>query len=480
MSISYPPTHILLKTSLSCTFLKTRKLSSRWFFKGRSPTVRRVSRTHRVALVWLFDQFGTEDPNQICGHQNQLADMLTIGSFARDEWNHLPRLFNFMSFSMFSCSHFSNFLSDPIGTQSAMSMRGQEATSSEGSPMTKPKPMILAKARPVNLASHSPSSERENPPQDLRDPVDPENVDEVHGQTSTRKHVQTATPRTEFQNMKYTTHQYMTKVFQFLQKKLGITAEHSTFSMEALKTNVLMWRMSCLRQWKQPFILDRIIWRIWRSTRTRISRKFTAYSISHRNCYWSILKRLWMYIRFTALLHPGRDQYCLMIKWSSGQRQKSTCRLRFRTMSGEGWMTAKMQLRRIQNVSFLHRIVGNPWRSNWIRLEYFPRISPLQILQEIQHDLKEEHWIRKGSQTESSSCQCSTTSIGQEKEIKEYAKILPRTLGVLVWNCSLYTWRTWDAAVTQMVERFKDVSHPVLKTKCFESWDPESENLSNC
>ena len=125
-----------------------------------------------------------------------------------------------------------------------MSMRGQEATSSEGSPMTKPKPMILAKARPVNLASHSPSSESENPPQDLRDPVNPENVDERQGsQTSTRKHAQTATPRTEFQNMKYTNHQYMTKVFQFLQKKLGITAEHSTFSMGALKTDVLTWRM---------------------------------------------------------------------------------------------------------------------------------------------------------------------------------------------------------------------------------------------
>ena len=37
--------------------------------KGRSPTMRHVSRTHRVALDWLFDRinrFGTQDPNQIC------------------------------------------------------------------------------------------------------------------------------------------------------------------------------------------------------------------------------------------------------------------------------------------------------------------------------------------------------------------------------------------------------------------------------
>ena len=76
-------------------------------------------------------------------------------------------MFNLMGFSIFSCSHFINFLSDPIGKQSAMSNRGQEATSSEGSPMAKPKPMVPAKARPVNLVLRSPWSARENPPQNL-------------------------------------------------------------------------------------------------------------------------------------------------------------------------------------------------------------------------------------------------------------------------------------------------------------------------
>ena len=49
----------------------------------------------------------------------------------RDERWNLLRLFNIMSFSMFSCCHFRNFLCDPIGEQRAMSKRGQEATSSE-------------------------------------------------------------------------------------------------------------------------------------------------------------------------------------------------------------------------------------------------------------------------------------------------------------------------------------------------------------
>ena len=39
--------------------------------KGRSPTMRHVSRTHRVALDWLFDRInlGPQNPNQIHRHQ---------------------------------------------------------------------------------------------------------------------------------------------------------------------------------------------------------------------------------------------------------------------------------------------------------------------------------------------------------------------------------------------------------------------------
>ena len=105
--------------------------------KGRSPTMRHVSSTHRVALDWLFDRinFGRKSTNQIHRHQkptrrhtdqgklhtqwvesfvvlvqyppfqfysvlwnngetisesiNQLADVLTKGSFTRDEWHNL-------------------------------------------------------------------------------------------------------------------------------------------------------------------------------------------------------------------------------------------------------------------------------------------------------------------------------------------------------------------------------------------------------
>ena len=64
--------------------------------KGRSPTMRHVSRTHRVALDWLFDRVNLDSKIQIkyIDTKNQLADILTKGSFTRDEWNHLLCLFN--------------------------------------------------------------------------------------------------------------------------------------------------------------------------------------------------------------------------------------------------------------------------------------------------------------------------------------------------------------------------------------------------
>ena len=64
--------------------------------EGRSPTMRHVSRTHRVALDWLFDRINLDTKIQIkyIDTKNQLADILTKGNFTRDEWNHLLTLFN--------------------------------------------------------------------------------------------------------------------------------------------------------------------------------------------------------------------------------------------------------------------------------------------------------------------------------------------------------------------------------------------------
>ena len=69
--------------------------------KGRSPTMRHVSRTHRVALDWLFDRINLDTKIHIkyIDTKNQVVDILTKGNSTRDEWNHLLNLFNIGHFS---------------------------------------------------------------------------------------------------------------------------------------------------------------------------------------------------------------------------------------------------------------------------------------------------------------------------------------------------------------------------------------------
>ena len=97
--------------------------------KGRSPTMRHVFRTHRVALDWLFDRINLDSKIQIkcVDTKKQLAEMLTKRNFTRDEWHHLLHLLKIMNFSMCSCS---DFLSNR--KQSVMSKRGQESTPKVG------------------------------------------------------------------------------------------------------------------------------------------------------------------------------------------------------------------------------------------------------------------------------------------------------------------------------------------------------------
>ena len=106
--------------------------------KGRSPTMRHVSRTHRVALDWLFDRINLDSKIQIkyIDTKNQLADILTERSFTRDEWNHLLCLFNISHFSPTVCS-------------AAMEKRSQQDSGEE---------RVTAKSRPMmNLSARTPS-----------------------------------------------------------------------------------------------------------------------------------------------------------------------------------------------------------------------------------------------------------------------------------------------------------------------------------
>ena len=106
--------------------------------EGRSLTTRHVSRTHRVALDWLFVRINM-DPNIQIKHidtKNQLVHFLTKGNFTRDEWNHLLSLFNISHFSSTVCS-------------AAMAKRIQQESGEE---------RVTAKSRPMmNLIARMPS-----------------------------------------------------------------------------------------------------------------------------------------------------------------------------------------------------------------------------------------------------------------------------------------------------------------------------------
>ena len=97
--------------------------------KGRSPTMRHVSRTHRVALDWLFDRSNLDHKIQIkyIDTQNQLADILTKGNFTRDEWNDFLCLFNISHFSSTTCSE--------VMSKRTQKESGEERVTAKSKPM---------------------------------------------------------------------------------------------------------------------------------------------------------------------------------------------------------------------------------------------------------------------------------------------------------------------------------------------------------
>ena len=91
--------------------------------------MRHVSKTHRVALDWLFDRINLDPEIEIkyIDTKNQLADILTKRNFTRDERNQLLCLFNISHFSTAECC-------------AAMAKRSQQESGEE---------RVTAKSRPM-------------------------------------------------------------------------------------------------------------------------------------------------------------------------------------------------------------------------------------------------------------------------------------------------------------------------------------------
>ena len=120
MLILFPQTSNSSRQEVLLYVFEDNEAVIKMIIKGRSPTMRHVSRTHRVAFDWLFDRINLDSKIQIKFFEtkNQLADVLTKRNFTRDEWNHLLCLVNI--------SHFSS-----INSLKPMSKRTQEDAGEE-------------------------------------------------------------------------------------------------------------------------------------------------------------------------------------------------------------------------------------------------------------------------------------------------------------------------------------------------------------
>jgi len=91
-SIDYvPPSLPITYGAADLYLLEDNDAVIKMVVKQRSPQLRHVARTHRVNLDWLFDRI-SNDPGcyiKFVGTKEQIADILTKGSFTAEAWHSL-------------------------------------------------------------------------------------------------------------------------------------------------------------------------------------------------------------------------------------------------------------------------------------------------------------------------------------------------------------------------------------------------------
>ena len=94
-SIDYVPPSLPIKPGFAKLYaLEDNDAVIKMTVKQRSPTMRHVSRTHRVDLDWLFERI-SKDPGIFVKYvptKDQIADISTKGSFTAEAWNVLCKL----------------------------------------------------------------------------------------------------------------------------------------------------------------------------------------------------------------------------------------------------------------------------------------------------------------------------------------------------------------------------------------------------
>ena len=215
--------------------------------------------------------------------------------------------------------------------------------------------------------------------------------------------------------MKYTNHQYITKVFHFVQNKLLITAKHSMFAREVFKR----WRMfmpSSLNSAVRPNSLPNF--EIYKNTNignSELTEIMNVHTINNSSPNWT--RSIWAHdqvIQWTkakVLVYSGENEWQHAVKrWES-------------------------QVEEFKMSTSYTELGGNRLRNNWTRVKYFPRFSSLQILQEKQNDLRQRNIEPENSQNEP-SLQCSFEFRKSRNTRKDSCKDTGRSSVLeMNWSC---------------------------------------------
>ena len=265
--------------------------------------------------------------------------------------------------------------------------------------------------------------------------------------------------------------------------------------MEALKTNVLIWRMFMSSSMKAAI---------------HLGPNCLANLEVYKNTNFEDIQSLFNITQKLTLEHSEEILNVNTIhstspSWTRSvlshdqvtQRTKAEVRVcsGFRTLPGEDAWQQRCNYKmgrsseRIQDVRFIQRIAGNRWRSNWIRVEHFTRIfchcrffkrSRIICENGTSNHLYvnvQRHRLDKERKRWNLYFECR-----ESQGIRE--EILARTLDVsgtrrrkqVVWNSSLHTW--WETAFHSHSnggtnQRYRSFS--VQEHWCFESWNSEKE-----
>ena len=294
--------------------------------------------------------------------------------------------------------------------------------------------------------------------------------------------------------MKISNHQYLTKVFQDLQKKLGITTNGllniCNWSIKNKCVDMVIAFMSLSIE-RSHSSLDRIIWHRepGRFTSARTSRKFTIDSVPHRNlCIGTFWRDSGLWKRLKVHLFHGRDRHLShdqVIQWTEAKVRvysDSVPCLGKMSLHSEAIGRWEGQVLDFQMSAASGELLGIDGEAPEFEWNIYPGFRPLQILQEFQNELQKRNielekftdriiitsmftdidWTRNGN---------DENCISNSEIVKMYAKRFSqgrRTFLGLGDEKKRYGNRNykpegkWNSVASQMVQRFKETGHPVF------------------